>query len=109
MSTDRLKQLLDFYKNAPKDSFLIFALAKEYESLQNISEALAYYLKLEELDPNYIGLYYHLGKLYEVLEENIKAQKTYKTGIVISQEAGDYHAVSELNNALQNLEIQMGN
>jgi len=109
MSTERLKQLLNFHNESPKDSFLIFAIAKEYESVDNIREALTYYLKLQEQDPDYIGLYYHLAKLYEVLEENLKAQSTYKTGIEKAQAAGDFHAVSELNSALQNLEIQLGN
>lgn len=109
MSNERLNQLLDFYKNDPSDSFILFAIAKEYEGLEDWNTSLEYFTKLQLKDPNYVGLYYHLAKLYEILGKNIIAQKTYKDGIDIAQKAGDFHAVSELNNALQNLEIQLGN
>ena len=67
--TSRLNQLLEFQNNNPKDSFILFALAKEYEKLEERDEALAHYLKLVEMDVNYVGTYYHLGKLYEQLDQ----------------------------------------
>jgi hypothetical protein len=33
----------------------------------------------------------------------------YKTGIELGKRAGDFHAVSELQNAKVNLEIMLGN
>jgi hypothetical protein len=60
MSSERLTQLLNYYDSDPKDTFILFALAKEYEKESVLDKALSFYLKLKETDPNYIGLYYHL-------------------------------------------------
>ena len=103
MSSSRLEQLLNFYKSSPDDTFILFALAKEYEKLGQQQDALDHYLKLYETDPNYIGLYYHLGKLYEALEEGRKAWDTYTEGLDRATKQGDMHAHSELAGARLNL------
>ncbi len=109
MSSERLDKLLDFLKSSPNDSFLLFALAKEYENIGQIDQALLHYTKLKEIDSKYIGLYYHLGKLYERIQEEILALRTYKEGINLAKELGDFHALSELNTAKTNLEMTLGN
>lgn len=96
MSTNRLNQLQQFLKDSPKDSFIRFAIAKEYENLEQWDKALDFYLHILNDNPGYIGLYYHLGKLYERQEELTKAFSTYKDGMAIAKEAGDQHAFNEL-------------
>ena len=100
---DRLAQLLTFLKEDPSDSFLLFAVAKEHEKLGNNTKALSYYEILKEKDPDYIGLYYHLGKILEVLEHPKIAISTYKEGIHLAKRKSDFHAASELNGALEAL------
>lgn len=106
---NRLDQLLDFYKNNPDDSFILFAVAKEYENIERWDKALQFYLNLKNKDPDYIGLYYHLAKLYEKINETQLALQTYNEGLDLGQRLKDFHAVSELNNAKMNLEIELGN
>ena len=101
---NRLQYLSELLEKSPRDSFLLFALAKELESAGNDGQSLVYYLRLKEYDPAYVGLYYHLGKLYERQEDFQNAIQTYKQGIQISLAAGDRHAQSELQGALLNLE-----
>lgn len=96
-----LLQLLD---SAPKDAFVLFALAKEFEKNGELNEALDYYLRLLAADPAYVGLYYHLGKLYEQLGNGEQALETYRNGIEVAHIQGDMHAMSELNGAKLNLE-----
>lgn len=103
MSSKRLEQLLNFYRDSPDDSFILFALAKEYEGLGQTGEALQHYQQLQQIDPNYIGLYYHLGKLYEQVEGPKKAWDTYTEGLQRAKNAGDQHAASELAGARLNL------
>ncbi len=103
MSSQRLEQLLNFYQDSPEDGFILFALAKEYEGLGQSDEALQHYLKLQQIDPNYIGLYYHLGKLYEKFNEPKKAWDTYTDGLNRAKNVGDQHAASELAGARLNL------
>ena len=109
MDQTRLNQLLDYLKSDPEDSFLVFAVAKEYENLNLLDNALKYYLNLKKINPDYIGLYYHLGKFYEKIEEKRLANTTYTEGIELAKKQGDFHALSELNNARMNLEIELGN
>jgi len=95
----RLQQLFTFLDNNPNDSFVLFAIAKEYEKLQDGQQALQYYLKLEGEDPDYVGTYYHLGKLYELQGETTQAFATYKKGMQVARKQGDQHALSELAGA----------
>ncbi len=99
----RLERLQAMLQESPDDAFLLFALAKEYEKLDNNEQALDFYLKLEKEHPNYVGTYYHLGKLYENLEKPAKAFHTYKVGMKIAKQEGDQHSLSELAGAKLNL------
>jgi tetratricopeptide (TPR) repeat protein len=100
---NRFQYLQELSVASPNDTFLLFALAKECEKLQKPLEAMAYYLLLKAVDPNYVGLYYHLGKLYETQKDDTLAVETYKKGIEICKIVGDRHAASELSGALLNL------
>ena len=104
---DRLEFLLSAIKEDPEDSFLAFALAKEYEGNGDLSMALQYYKTLKERDPAYVGLYYHLGKILEELDNVDEALEAYKEGIVVAKKQADFHALSELNNAKVNLEMEL--
>ena len=83
----------------PGDSFITFAIAKEYEKGSNFDEALSHYLSIAENDPNYVGLYYHLGKLYEERDDIHAAISAYDKGMNVAKTAGDDHAYSELAGA----------
>lgn len=103
MSSNRLEQLFQFLKESPDDSFITFAIAKEYESLEEQDKALEYYLKLVEKAPNYVGTYYHLAKLYERKNQPKIAFQTYSKGMQIAKQLNDQHALSELAGARLNL------
>ena len=100
---NRLEQLLALHKNAPKDAFLNFAIAKEYEGINDDDNAMAFYLNIKTHTPDYVGLYYHLGKLYVRKNQIEMAIQTYKEGMAIAKSQNDKHAFSELASA--NLEI----
>lgn len=103
MTNSRIQQLLQFHQNAPKDSFILFALAKEYEKLGELQDALEYYQKITTAEPDYVGVYYHLGKLLEMLGKPAQAFTTYKKGMEIAHQIGDQHALGELAAAKLNL------
>ena len=103
MSSPRLEQLMGFLKASPKEPFILFAIAKEYEGLGDKDNALKYYLELEQHAPEYVGNYYHLGKLQEQLGEDRNAFFTYKKGMQKAKEAGDTHSLSELAGAKMEL------
>ncbi len=108
MNPNRLELLQNMLLEDPKDSFVLFAIAKEYEVKQDYSTAIDYYEKLRSNDPNYVGLYYHLGKSYEEVEKIDKAAEIFKIGIDTASNLKDQHALSELKGVLMNLEIEHG-
>jgi tetratricopeptide (TPR) repeat protein len=96
MQTGRLEKLLEFLKNEPNDEFLQYALATEYLRLNEADKALEYYENLVNNHPNYVGTYYHLGKLYEALNRKPDAISTYEKGMETAKAQRDNHAFSEL-------------
>ena len=101
--SNRLDQLLQFLERSPNEPFLLFAIAKEYENSQQLSQALTYYTELIEKHADYVGTYYHLGKLHEQEQRFAEAFHTYKQGMQIARQQGDQHALSELAGAKLNL------
>ncbi len=92
----RLQKLLSFLENEPKDPFLKYAIATEYLSQNDLEKALFYYDELMTQHSDYVGTYYHAGKLYERLERKPEAILIYQKGMQIARKAGDNHAFSEL-------------
>lgn len=83
----------------PKDSFVLYALAKEYENSGDLNEALSFFENLRTKDPEYVGMYYHIGKLYLKLQREEEALSTFDKGITIAKSQGDQHALNELKGA----------
>ncbi|HXH99531.1 MAG TPA: tetratricopeptide repeat protein [Sphingobacteriaceae bacterium] len=102
MQYSRLTKLHEFLNNEPDDPFLKYALATEYLSLSDTGKALEYFTDLVTNHPEYVGTYYHLGKLYEGLEQKDAAIKIYQTGMQVARAARNNHALSELQ-AVYNL------
>ena len=107
MSINRLERLLEFFKNEPNDPFLKYALATEYLRLNNTEKALWFYLDLVDKHTDYIGTYYHLGKLYEQLRQPNDALKVYEQGIDIAKKIKDQHALNELMGVYNSLQDEM--
>jgi tetratricopeptide (TPR) repeat protein len=97
---NRLEYLMQLLAEQPHDAFTLFALAKEHEKMQDLEKALEYYTSLREKHPDYVGLYYHLGKLQEKTAALEVAADTYRQGMEVAKAANDRHAFGELNGAL---------
>lgn len=94
-------------KKNPADSFSKFALALELLKEGQQTKAKVLFENIETYDPDYVGVYYHLGKLYTEIEENKRALETYKKGIEVAIRIKDLHAKSELQSALLTLELEL--
>jgi tetratricopeptide (TPR) repeat protein len=91
----RLEQLLSMLENSPNEAFILFAIAKDYEKYDLDQDAFKYYLQLIDIHPDYIGTYYHLGKLYEKNKQPDLALEIYQRGMELSKNS-DRHAYAEL-------------
>lgn len=102
---NRLEQLLKMLEEEPDDTFISFAIGKEYESREDYSNALKYYNQIMESNPDYLGVYFHAGKIYEIIGKRDTAKIVYQSGITKAQSANDLHTLSELKTVLMNLEL----
>jgi tetratricopeptide (TPR) repeat protein len=97
---DRLAALQAFLLDDPADPFTRFALAQEHLKRGEPTEALAHFEGLARDRPDYVGTYYHLGKLYAALGRRADAVSAYRAGVAEAARAGDAHARAELQGAL---------
>ncbi len=103
MNNDRLEQLISILNQGSKDPFIRYAIATEYLKEGRFTEALEYYENLVENNPDYVGTYYHLGKLYDELGRKDDAKLIFEKGIAIANETKKFHALSELQQIYQSL------
>tara|TARA_R110000868_G_scaffold235273_9_gene489172 strand:+ start:32753 stop:33079 length:327 start_codon:yes stop_codon:yes gene_type:complete len=105
--SSKIPILVGRIKDNPNDSFSKFALALELINMGQQSKALSLFENIVDNDPKYVGVYYHLAKLYTENNENKKAFRTYKSGIEIADQVNNQHAKSELKSALLFLELEL--
>ena len=103
-NSTRLEQLLAYYKEDPNDPFNTYGLALEYLKY-DLSKARFYFEELLQDHPDYLPTYYHVGHLYEELEEDDLAIKAYQKGIEIAEAQDNKMTLRELQNALNLLDF----
>lgn len=106
MQTDRLSELLKFYKEDPQDAFTVYAIATEYVSRDEDSLAQTWFEQLTKDHPDYVGTYLHYGQLMERQGNPKAAVELYQKGIAVAKAAGDNKNQSELVEALEMLDIE---
>ena len=100
---NRLDSLLKLLEMEPEDSFLLYGLALEYMSANNLAEAENYFIKLIKHDPDYVASYMQYAGLKEKQNKIDEAKDLYKLGIEKAQKAGDKHAAKEMEDFLDEL------
>lgn len=104
MLIDRVKKLKEMLSASGPDNFMEHALALEYIKMGNDPEAKQLFENLLQRDPHYVGSYYHLGKLFERLQDVDHAKATYLKGMEEAKAANDQHSFNELQAALEDIE-----
>jgi len=105
--SSRIQTLAKAIKEHPEDSFYKFSLALEMLKVSERNKAKVLFQNIVENDPQYVGVYYHLGKLYVELQQNEKALRTYTKGIEVAEQQNDEHSKMELKSAKLDLEMEM--
>jgi Tfp pilus assembly protein PilF len=100
---NRIEKLKEFLQNSPQDAFLQHALALEYVKIGDEQAAKNLFENIVTVTPNYVGTYYHLGKLYERLQQAQNALQAYEVGMQQAKIAKDNHAFNELQAAYEDL------
>ncbi|MDZ7772517.1 MAG: tetratricopeptide repeat protein [Balneolaceae bacterium] len=105
--TNRIRQLARSVKENPEDSFSKFALALECRKRGRYEKARVLFEDIRRRDPGYVGVYYHLGGLYVSLGRTGDARTCYREGIEVAQRMKRTRTLTELREALQQLEYEI--
>jgi tetratricopeptide (TPR) repeat protein len=100
---NRTEKLHELLQQMPGDNFLRHALALEYIKLDKDDDARILFESILNDSPDYVGSYYHLGKLLERKNEKEKAIACYEKGMEQAKLANDQHAYNELQAAYEDL------
>ncbi len=84
----------------PGDVFLNFSLAMELAKLGRFEESVAQFDRLLEIDPAYVGGYFHKGKTLAGIGRADEAREALRAGIAKAAEVGDLHAQGEMQEFL---------
>lgn len=103
----KAKRLAAYIKQNPGDSFSKFALALEFLKMNEAGKARVLFEDIRTKDPEYVGVYYHLGNLYERMGRLRDAQKVYEQGILVAENQQDQRTVTELNEVLAELKFEL--
>jgi tetratricopeptide (TPR) repeat protein len=88
----------------PDDPFLLYGIALEHKKLNEPATAIEYLDRCIAADPNYCYAYFQRGQICEMTGDLEGARSSYNDGIVAAKRAGDGHAQSEIEGALQMME-----
>ncbi|MGI9013182.1 MAG: tetratricopeptide repeat protein [Phycisphaerales bacterium] len=93
---DRTKALMQMLEDDPRDTFCLYSLGQEAAKAEHFEEALKWYHRVLDIDPQYCYAWFHMARALEALDRNDEACTTLETGMKHAQQAGDTHAVQEM-------------
>lgn len=97
----RREMLEEFLAANPGDGFARYGLALECVNGGDDGAAENHFRQLVSAHPDYLYGYYHYGQLLLRLERDAEAQQIFRKGIEAARKAGNAHALSELESALE--------
>jgi uncharacterized protein HemY len=107
--SENISILAGFLKDNPYDIFSKFALALELLKINEVSKAQILFESVLKQDRDYLGVYYHLGKLYQQTRRFDDARKTFEDGIKVAHTQKNEKTRMELAEALEILNIETEN
>ena len=99
----RLEKLQELIAQDPSNKLVGYGLAQELAGLGRLEEAVAQYERLIAASPDYCAAYFHGARALEQLGRREDARAMYRRGIDAATRAGDEHARSEMQAALEAL------
>ncbi len=104
----RRAKLEEFVACNPNDAFARYGLAMECVLGGDDADAENHFRQLLSAHPAYVAGYYHFGQLLARLERSAEARQVWMSGIDVARKAGDTHAQSELQAALDSMSAGNG-
>ena len=92
----RIEHISEMLLDKPADTFLLFALAKEYDAIGEIPKAIEHYDRVIDLDEQYVGAYYHQAELLHRSGNVSRAIEIGEKGLEVAKRLGAQKDVAEL-------------
>lgn len=99
-SEKRLAMLEQITQSGQADSFAWYGLALEYQSFGRTDDAHQAFKALREKDPGYVAMYLMCGTMLLKAGKISEGREWLESGLLKAQETGQTHAMSELEEAL---------
>ena len=90
--------------DSPNDTFLLYALAMEWENEEQHEKSLEIHRQLMNNEPPYVPSFFMAGQQMANLERIDDAKQVLEAGIEQADMQGDAHAAMEMRGFLQTLE-----
>ncbi len=101
---DKIAALKEILELDPKNSFARYGIAVELGNQGQVEAALAEFDTLLTNDPNYIAGYFMAAQALNKAGRKPEAIERLKAGIASATRAGNSHALSEMQDMLDDLE-----
>lgn len=101
---NRLEQLREFEKSEPDDPFIGYAIALEHFKLGETDKSIELLKEINIKNPDYLPVYYQLGKIYEAESQPTDALECYEKGIEVAKTQKNQKTLNELRGAMEELE-----
>ena len=101
---DRLANLMSLLEQDPGDAFCLYGVAQEHAGRGDHEEALLWYAKAAESDPDDGYIHYHRARSLQELDRIPEAIAAIEQGKAAAVRSGDEHARSELDGLLDTLQ-----
>ena len=99
-SEKRLEMLEKITGAGDADSFAWYGLAMEYQSFGRTEDAVRAFKALRDKDPDYVAMYLMCGTMLLNAGKINEGREWLESGILKAREKGETHAISELEEAL---------
>ncbi len=99
-SEKRLAMLEQITKAGDADNFAWYGLALEYQSFGRTDDAHEAFKSLRKKDPDYVPMYLMCGTMLVKAGKVSAGREWLESGILKARETGQTHALSELEEAL---------
>jgi predicted Zn-dependent protease len=103
-SEQRIEKLKEMIEKDPTDSFSRYALALEYNGINEPLTAIELLEDLIQRDAKYLAAYHQLGQMLGKMNKTMEAKKIYRSGMDLALELNDEKEAKEMREELEELE-----
>jgi len=103
MAVERLARLMAMLEADPRDTFCLYGVAQEHVKRGALAEALAWFEKTLEVDPDHAYAWFHKAKVLSGSGRTQEAIAALRSGLAAARRSSDGKAIGEIEGWLEEL------